>query len=512
MFAALLEAGGAAAVGAVRRLMASNAHFSTGVKRWVSLRNIRATGKFSGFMRASQMTMLVAALRAAPLDLGDDGSLQHRLIEGGEIQMQLTAILEKELWAVGDRGRLVVLQAEGTAAFEGTLGPFGHGCQKHPNAHLQYHVPEIAVPGPTGRGAPVHWETGRNIESIQGGMHGDYDHITGVNSDEQMIARRCDEREFVAQTLGPALDRVAAAAVAAAAGGGGAAGGSASDAGSAGSGSSEGDAAPFPPPAAAAAGRPSPYTRYPRAPPVLARLTGALWPGMLAADARCDSRLSGRMLEAFAAAYERAAAAVAGLPPLDPARCLWRRALLLSRPASLESEGCRRRLAVVPDGAAGVSHRDARRYAGQQPCVQMLVAGAGGAPPVPDVHEMRKIEALVSIDVRPQAGGARRPAALTPRTTGGNATIDFALVRVLRPQADRDSRCFLSFVNEGPSLTAGPPLLASERDLFRLVRVTSLAQPRWAFPDFGDGHPPPGERDVLPWDGRFVSVFVMPGA
>jgi hypothetical protein len=125
---------------------------------------------------------------------------------------------------------------------------------------------------------------------------------------------------------------------------------------------------------------------------------------------------------------------------------------------------------------------------------------------------MRKIEALVSIDVRPRTDGRRRLGALTTRTTGGDTTVDFALVRVLQPRLDAGSRCFRSFLNAGPLLGAGPALLPAERELFRLVRVTSLSQPRWVFPAFGDKALPPGKGDILPWEGPFVSVFVMPGA
>ena len=112
-----------------------------------------------------------------------------------------------------------------------------------------------------------------------------------------------------------------------------------------------------------------PYRRFIRAQPVVARLTGELWPGMRCTDSHGEPLLSERTLQVFAAAYAVALAAGVGLPakPLDLSLCLWRRAVLLSRPPSLDSEGVRRRLTVVPDGAREVSHRDARRYARQQP-------------------------------------------------------------------------------------------------------------------------------------------------
>ena len=341
-------------------------------------------------------------------------------------------------------------------------------------------------------------------------MHCDYEHVTGVNSDEQLIALRWDERDFVVRVLGPALDRAVAAAVT-------------DDSTAIGDSSTASDSSAG---CSAKSGSlprqrtlgnghpatPAPYSRFPHVAPVLARLTDELWSWMISADVRGDERLSVRLLDAFTAAYARAVAAGAGLPPFDLGLCLWRRALMLSRPPSLESEGCRRRLAVVPDGAVGIRVRDVRRYAGQQPCVQMLAAAPAGGPPLPDLCAMRKIEALVSIDVRPRTDGRRRLGALTTRTTGGDTTVDFALVRVLQPRLDAGSRCFRSFLNAGPLLGAGPALLPAERELFRLVRVTSLSQPRWVFPAFGDEALPPGKGDILPWEGPFVSVFVMPGA
>ena len=70
----------------------------TGIKRWVSLRNIRTIRWFSGFTRATQMVATIAALHSVCLDLGDSCELQSKLISIGENLLLQTVVLESEQW------------------------------------------------------------------------------------------------------------------------------------------------------------------------------------------------------------------------------------------------------------------------------------------------------------------------------------------------------------------------------------------------------------------------------
>lgn len=502
------------AAASLDRLVASNAHFSTGNKRWVALRNIRKMNFFSGFMRASQMVMVVAALRASALDLGDVGGLQADLIRNGENLLQISEVLEAEQWPFGEANRLAAMQANAAAWSEETFGHYGHGTAGRPNAHSPHHAVEIAT-GKKGRGTTVHWDTGRGIEATMPSMHNDYGHHTGVLSPEATIAWRMDDREFNARLLGPVLGRISKAASSAvtvssseppthppsAPGGADASDSSADD-----------DLRELSLGAAVPACEP--YTRFPDAPRVVSRCTGELWAGagMQLCGRDGVPRLSKSLCQAFQAAYAVAASG-AGLPPFDWQVCLWRRALLLCRPPTLESEGCRRRLPVIPDGAASIRPRDVKLYQRRQPCVQLFVPSPllGGAA-VPDETAMVKIEALVSIDVRRQPASGARLRSLNARSAGGADTADYALVRVLRPYARGNSRCFRGFANEGPSLAGDAVLTPAQLGHFRLVRVTSMCQPRWPFPAFEDEPLPDGDGDILPWDGPFVSVLVLKGA
>jgi hypothetical protein len=130
-------------------------------------------------------------------------------------------------------------------------------------------------------------------------VHCDYEHVTGVNSDEQLIALRWDERDFVVRVLGPALDRAVAAAVT-------------DDSTAIGDSSTASDSSAG---CSAKSGSlprqrtlgnghpatPAPYSRFPHVAPVLARLTDELWSWMISAGVRGDERLRVRLLDAFTA-------------------------------------------------------------------------------------------------------------------------------------------------------------------------------------------------------------------
>ena len=495
---------GCSASVAVARLVASNRHYSAGNKSWVSLRNLRRAdgkgiSKWSGTMRRSQMAMTVAALRAVALDLGDGGEAQGVLLSIAEDLLEQAGILEAEMGDAALLARLAVLQARVAADTEAIFGPLDCGFETHVIAHTNYHVPENA---PT-TGGVIHWDSGRGIETKMSPLKAAFEHFTGVWDVDKTLAVHHDRRGFAEQRLNPALD-AAAAGFKAAACPGGAAASSASAASACADSDSDSDAVSDDAgPRVVGA-----YTRFPDAPQLDVRCTGALWSDMRCSDSGSGApQVGGRLLQALEVAYNWLRDDDANLPRYSLDVLYWRRALRICRPPSLLSEGCRRSLPVVPAGALGVDARDAKLYASRQPCLQMFKPSAAGGR-VPDDTAMVRIEALVSVDMRKPGVATRLPSA----RVNGFETADLALIALLPHVPRHDSACFKGFSNRAPSLLAGPPLKNAELACFRLVDVSELCQPRWAFAAFGDEELPAGDGDIGPWDGPLVSVLMVPGS
>lgn len=520
------ESDDGSAAAAVGRLIASNASFSTGKKHWVSLRNYRAgISKWDGYMRTSELVMTLAALRAVALDLGDGGSLQADLISLGEGILIKLGILEAEQGDAATLAKLQAFQASTAAQAAALFEPFGVGFDSHMNNHTNSHLPEIMPL----LGAAIHWDSAVNIEAGMKGLLRDYTHSTGVWGVQHTLAGRHDKRAFVDQVLGPVLDRVAATATANVETLTGhpimraldrEPEGSTSD-------SDPDDHDTDKEPDADASAAPVPYTRFPDAPPIMARCTGELWPGMHCVDRLGQYRVGARFLQVLAAGHAalRAKPEFADLPPFCIDACYFRRALRLSRPPSLQCEGCKRLLAVVPSSARNISSAsDARRYSNRQPCVQLLKPRPfGGGVCVPDIESMRRVEALVSIDVRPAASvasyGSKYGSRMSVDAVNSIATLDFALVTILPPlRAAYSSSCFKALSNAAPSIRlesdidGSVELSHADLECFELLSVNDICQPRWAFPSFGDEVLPPGDGEVGPWDGPLVSVLIVPGS
>lgn len=83
---------------------------------------------------------------------------------------------------------------------------------------------------------------------------------------------------------------------------------------------------------------------------------------------------------------------------------------MLRRPPALETERCKRRLTIVPDGVLRPLPKDSAKYAARQPCVQLLVKRAADTGPgAPTALALCKVEALLLIDVRCANVVATRP-------------------------------------------------------------------------------------------------------
>jgi hypothetical protein len=209
------------------------------------------------------------------------------------------SIYETEHWVHETAARLSVLQVRVAAETSRIFGPHNLSNESKPNAHATYHIPEI-VAGRHGVGTVVIYDTSRNIESAQGELKAVFRHWSVVHTAEDALAGRMDDRAFSLSVLRPlfgAISATAASAMATAA----SASEFAADPEGADAGSDSGSDSE--PPVAAAADVVAPYTRYPNAHPVSAHCTGALWPGARWVNDRGASRLSPRLLQAFAAAH-----------------------------------------------------------------------------------------------------------------------------------------------------------------------------------------------------------------
>ena len=179
--------------------------------------------------------------------------------------------------------------------------------------------------------------------------------------------------------------------------------------------------------------------------------------------------MSDRFLCAFTETYNalRATPAGADYNPLMLEKCYWRRSVRQCHPASLVTEGCKRSLTVVPRGAHGIFSRDIQLYAERQPCVQLLTASTGSRDLLPDLSAMRRIEALVSIDMRHE--GVAPASRLLRHTVNQLTTVDFAFVTVLRPVIKSCTPCCKAYDNSVPSLAAGPRLSRDELTHFERI-------------------------------------------
>jgi len=311
---------GCSASVAVARLVASNRHYSAGNESWVSLRNFRRA-------KWSQMAMTVAALRAVALDLGDGGETQAVLLSIAEDLLEQAGILEAEMGDAALLARLAVLQARVAADTEAIFGPLDCGFETHVIAHTNYHVAEIA---PT-TGGVIHWDSGRSIETKMSPLKAAFEHFTGVWDVDKTLAVHHDTRGFAEQRLNPALD-AAAAGFKAAACPGGAAVSSISAAAAFADSDSDSDAV-------SDDARPrviGTYNRFPVAPQLDVRCTGALWSDMRCSDSGTGApQVGGRLLQALEVAYNWLRDGDANLPRYSLDVLYWRRALRICRPPSL---------------------------------------------------------------------------------------------------------------------------------------------------------------------------------